>query len=143
MVPNFSRRQFLLAGGIAAAAAATPSIVVASDRRRRWLKWANHPEPRKDYTADKVLTAEKLNDNEELIELFDGAREFHHILDGIRCQCGCASDPDMYSLLSCYEGDNAMAKWCPICQGEGRMSVRLARAGKNLEEIRKAIDVRY
>jgi hypothetical protein len=36
-----------------------------------------------------------------------------------------------------------MAKICPICQGEGRVAVRLAKAGKSLDEIRDAIDSQY
>lgn len=105
-----------------------------------------HPEPRKDYKPTKVLTAEELDGDKELIELFDGVREFSSVVDGIRCHCGCAESEGMYSLLSCYERDNpmqAMSKWCPICQGQGRLTIRLARQEKTLDEIRKAIDVRY
>ncbi len=69
-------------------------------------------------------------------------REIPEVVDGIRCQCGCADSPGYYSLLSCYEGD-AMAKGCPICQGQGRLAHRLHKAGKTLDEIRSAIEARY
>ena len=36
-----------------------------------------------------------------------------------------------------------MARACPICQGEGRLTYRLHTEGKTLEEIRTAIDARY
>ena len=48
----------------------------------------------------------------------------------------------MYSLLSCYEGP-AMAQFCDICQGEGRLVARLRGEGRTLGEIRKAIDERF
>ena len=63
-------------------------------------------------------------------------------MDGIRCNCGCAGQPGFYSLLSCYEGD-AMARLCPICQGEGRLAARLHKEGKTLAEIRVAVDAQF
>jgi hypothetical protein len=105
-----------------------------------------HPEPRKDYKPEHVLTAADLDGDEDLIALFDSVREHSTIVDGIRCHCGCADGEGMYSLLSCYEGNNAMkamSKWCPICRGQGRLTVRLVKQGKSLAQIREAIDVRY
>jgi hypothetical protein len=102
-----------------------------------------HPTPRKGITADKVLTAAQLAHAPQLVPIFDGVREIPHIIDGIRCHCGCADLNGHYSLLSCYEGENAMAKICPICQGEGRVAARLAKAGKSLDEIRVAIDAQF
>ena len=69
-------------------------------------------------------------------------REIPQIVDGIRCQCGCADLPGFYSLLSCYESEG-MARWCEICQGEGRLAARLYKTGKTLDEIRAAIDARF
>ena len=101
-----------------------------------------HPTPRPGITGAKVLTREELADYPKLISLFDQVREIPQIVDGIRCNCGCAEQPGFYSLLSCYEGD-AMARACPICQGQGRLSARLFKDGKTLDEIRIAIDARY
>ena len=86
---------------------------------------------------------EQLADEAELIELFDGVREIPEVIDGIRCQCGCAASEGFYSLLTCYEGENAMAKMCHICQGEGKLAVRLHKEGKSLDEIRAAIDAKF
>ena len=63
--------------------------------------------------------------------------------DGIRCQCSCADLPDYYSLLTCYEGPDAMARHCEMCQAEGRLVTRLHRSGRTLDQIRKAIDARF
>jgi hypothetical protein len=101
-----------------------------------------HPTPRPGITADKVLTKDQLADAPKAIPAFEMVREIPEVVDGIRCQCGCADNPGYYSLLSCYEGD-AMAKSCPICQGQGRLAYRLHKDGKTLDEIRGAIEARY
>ena len=101
-----------------------------------------HPTPRPGITADKVLTAEQLAEFPKAIPVFDMVREIPEVVDGIRCQCGCADHPGFYSLLSCYEGD-AMAKGCPVCQGQGRLAYRLHKEGKTLDEIRTAIEAKY
>lgn len=101
-----------------------------------------HPTPRPGITGAKVLSREELADYPRLVPLFDQIREIPQIIDGIRCTCGCADAPGFYSLLSCYEGD-AMARACPICQGQGRLSARLFKEGKTLDEIRVSIDARY
>jgi hypothetical protein len=36
-----------------------------------------------------------------------------------------------------------MAKYCPVCQGQGRLLVRRAGEGQTLEQIRRAIDARF
>jgi uncharacterized protein with PCYCGC motif len=101
-----------------------------------------HPLPRSGITAAKVLTREQLAETPAVVPVFDQVREIPEIIDGIRCQCGCAELEGYYSLLSCYEGD-AMARSCPVCQGQGRLASRLHRDGKTLDEIRAAIDARY
>ena len=101
-----------------------------------------HPTPRPGITAAKVLGKEALSHDPTLIPLFDAVREIPEVIDGIRCNCGCASMPGFYSLLSCYEG-SAMAQYCPICQGQGRLTARLHKAGKSLDEIRIAVDAQF
>jgi hypothetical protein len=101
-----------------------------------------HPTPRPGITAAKVLTAAQLARTPQAIEYFDLVRQIPEIVDGIRCQCGCAELEGFYSLLSCYEGDG-MASYCEICEGEGRMVFRLHQEGKSLDEIRASIDARY
>jgi hypothetical protein len=136
-----SRRLFLIRCSVAGLALATGTRSAwASGRRARAL--GPHPTPRPGITAANVLTKEQLGDSPKLVELFDHVREIPHVVDGIRCNCGCAEIEGFYSLLSCYEGD-AMAKHCPICQGEGRLAFRLHKEGKTLDEVRAAIDARY
>jgi hypothetical protein len=131
---HVSRRRFV----------ATAAALLLLPRGARAMRFAGpHPTPRPGITAAKVLTKDKLDGNADLIAVFDGVREIPQVIDGIRCQCGCATLDGYYSLLSCYEGDKAMAQICHICQGEGKLAVRLHREGKSLEEIRIAIDAKF
>lgn len=102
-----------------------------------------HPTPRPGITAEKLLPSDQLSHNGDAQLAFDDVRQIPEIIDGIRCNCGCAENPAYYSLLSCYEGSGAMALACPICQGQGRLAFRLHGAGKSLDEIRDAIDARF
>jgi len=99
-----------------------------------------HPEPRPRIDASAVLPPERVAPH--AAELYDHIREIPHVVDGIRCQCGCADLPGMYSLLSCY-GESGMAQYCDICSGEGRLAYRLHKEGRSLDEIRAAIDRRF
>ena len=139
------RREFL-ARGAALIAAALLSTQPAAAAPEHWCGGTRtrlpHPKPRPGITGAKVRASAQLADREELIPLFDGIRKIPAIADGIRCHCGCADLPGYYSLLSCYEGD-AMARICPICQGQGRLAVRLQKEGKSLDAIRVAIDAQF
>jgi hypothetical protein len=102
-----------------------------------------HPNPRPGITAARMPRAEQLKATPDAIVAFDEVRQIPQIIDGIRCQCGCAGTEGFYSLLTCYEGDAAMARICLICRGQGRYAFRLHKSGKTLDEIRAAIDARY
>jgi len=137
-----SRRSFLVrstAATLALMAGARPAWA----RMGRRSPQPGHPTPRSGITAAKLPTHEQLADVPGAQAVFDAVREIPEIVDGIRCHCGCADNPDFYSLLSCYEGTDAMARSCPICQGQGRLIARLHKDGKTLDEIRTAIDARY
>ncbi len=129
-----TRRQFL--------AAAMAALVVP--RGRLFAQGPGpHPTPRPGITGEKVLTKEQLGTKSaKLVPLFDSIREIPEVVDGIRCNCGCTNPPEFYSLLSCYEG-KGMARDCAICQGQGRLAVRLHKEGKTLDEIRAAIDAKF
>ncbi|HKJ03449.1 MAG TPA: twin-arginine translocation signal domain-containing protein [Longimicrobiales bacterium] len=99
-----------------------------------------HPEPRPGIDASSVLPRDGVAPH--AADLYDQVREIPHIVDGIRCQCGCADLPGMYSLLSCY-GASGMAQYCDICSGEGRLAYRLHTQGKSLDDIRAAVDRRF
>jgi hypothetical protein len=101
-----------------------------------------HPKPRPGITGRNVLGKEELAKTPKLIPLFDSIREIPEVVDGIRCNCGCPNPPEFYSLLSCFEG-RGMARDCVICQGQGRLAVRLHKEGKTLDEIRSAIDAKF
>ncbi|HEX8850278.1 MAG TPA: PCYCGC motif-containing (lipo)protein [Gemmatimonadaceae bacterium] len=103
-----------------------------------------HPDPRPGIDASRIPPAEKVREHgDNALAAFDEARHIPQILDGIRCHCGCAEDPDMRSLLTCYEGDDAMAMLCHICQGQARLAYKLHQRGRTLDQIRAAIDARY
>ena len=138
MATSISRRAFLAACGTAAAVSLLPARAAHALRSH-----GPHPVPRPGITGAKVATHEQLGTKTKLFDLFDGVRDIPQIVDGIRCNCGCAHTEGFYSLLTCYEGEGAMAKECTICQGQGRLAVRLAKAGKTLDEIRAAVDARY
>jgi hypothetical protein len=132
MSPTVSRRTFL--------GQAVALVPVISFLPR--LSGPKHPEPRPGITAAKVLTAAQLSNIPQAIEYFDLVRQIPQVVDGIRCQCGCAELDGFYSLLSCYE-EGGMASYCEICEGEGRMAFRLHQEGMSLDEIRASIDARY
>jgi hypothetical protein len=112
-------------------------------RRRVGIRSGPHPDPRPGIDASHIKPPEKVRAHPDAIAAFDEARTIPEILDGIRCQCGCADQDGMRSLLSCYEGDDAMALHCDICQGQARLAFRLHGKGESLDQIRAAIDARY
>lgn len=134
-------RRELLRLAVAALGAALPAGLWAASHPSR--RRGPHPTPRPDYTAGKVLAADQLGGDKELVTLFDGIRKIPQVADGIRCSCGCAELPGFYSLLSCFEGKDAMAKWCTICAGTGALVIRLHGRGRTLDQIREAVDARY
>ena len=101
-----------------------------------------HPTPRPGIDASKVLTRDKLTEHPAAEPVFDMVRKIPQVVDGIRCQCGCAELPEFYSLLSCYEADG-MAQHCVICQGEAKLAFRMHEQGKTLDQIRAAIDAKF
>ena len=135
-----SRRSFVSVCGLGFLT--TAQRMWAAISHTRVLLRTPHPKPRPGITGAKVLTAAQLNDHPNLVPLFDSVRKIPQIIDGIRCNCGCGHPPEMYSLLSCYEGE-AMARECAVCQGQGRLAARLHTEGKTLAEIRVALDAKF
>ena len=133
--PLYSRREFLILSCV--------GLSAAVDRRFVFRSSDTHPTPRPGINASKVLKVSEIDGDKDVVTAFDEVRQIPEIVDGIRCHCGCAGRPDNYSLLTCYEGPDAMAQHCEQCQGHGRYAFRLHKAGKSLDEIRAAIDDRY
>lgn len=135
-----NRRRFLAsAGALLTWGFASAAPAWARPRRARAT---DHPTPRPGITAANVLPDSALTEYPGCQSAFEAVRKIPQIVDGIRCQCGCADIAGFYSLLSCYESAG-MARICPICQGEARLAYRLFQSGKTLEEIRTAIDARF
>lgn len=136
-VARLNRRAFLYRCAVAGAAS-----VLGAPRLRALGQKPAHPTPRPGITGDKVISHAELARTPMLATLFDGVRRIPEVVDGIRCNCGCASLPGFYSLLSCYEADG-MARDCRVCQGQGRLAVRLHAEGKCLDQIRAAVDAKF
>ena len=129
-----SRRHFMVA-------LFTPAVLRFASACDAWGHRAPavHPEPRPGITASKVLKPDALRDDPDVIPVFDMVRQIPQVVDGIRCNCGCANEPGFYSLLSCFEGDG-MARHCQVCLGQARLVSTLRAEGKSLKDIRQAID---
>ena len=100
-----------------------------------------HPTPRPGITAAKVLPDASLTDR-SAAPVYAMVREIPQVVDGIRCNCGCADIAGFYSLLTCYE-EGGMAQHCVICQGQARLAHKLHTEGWSLNGIRSAIDAQF
>lgn len=129
-----SRRAALgrMAGLFATSLAAPASL----ERRPGEL---SHPDPRPGITAEKVLPDDRLPDKKRVREAFAAAREFPELFDGICCACGC--EKEHRSLLSCFESQQPTGCWG--CQEEAFLISRMAKEGKTLDDIRKAVDKKW
>jgi hypothetical protein len=140
---DFLRRSVTALLALAGLAYARPAQAGSLSRgAMRRASAGPHPTPRPGIDASKVLTHDKLTENAAAEPVFDMVRKIPQVVDGIRCQCGCAELPEFYSLLSCYEADG-MAQHCVICQGEAKLAFRMHEQGKSLDEIRAAIDAKF
>jgi hypothetical protein len=127
-----SRRRFL---------SLLPLVLLA---RPAWAKPARkpkHPEPRAGITAARVLPDSKLT-AKSAAPAYAMVREIPQVVDGIRCNCGCADLEGFYSLLTCYE-QGGMAQHCAICQGQAKLAHKLHGEGWSLNGIRRAIDAEF
>src|ERR1041384_6839350 len=97
------RRRFLLACG-ATLAASFAGARAAWGTLRGPPAGGPHPPPRPGIPAANVLTKDQLADHPKAVEVFDMVREIPEVVDGIRCQCGCADATGYSSLLSRYRG---------------------------------------
>jgi hypothetical protein len=137
-----SRRGFLAACLTVPAAALLPFRRARSSSPRLAAS-GDHPTPRRGIDASRIPKATELKDSKRAVAAFDEVREIPHVIDGIRCHCGCAKNPNHYSLLSCFETSDAMAKDCQACRKQASYVYRLHKDGKSLDEIRAAVDERF
>ncbi len=123
-------------------------VALAGPSRLAWARpvaqQLEHPEPRDGITADRVLTVDALGSSRsaKVLADYDAARTYAAIFDGIACACSCGGKNGMHrSLLVCFE--TMQPTGCEACQQEAELAGRLAREGKPLDDIRKAIDKMY
>jgi hypothetical protein len=100
-----------------------------------------HPEPRPGVTGDKVLAESELGSRRRVLEAYAAARSYPELFDGVYCACRCDKSMDHRSLLSCFESRQAVG--CMACREEAELVARLARDGKTLTEIRRAVDEEF
>jgi hypothetical protein len=127
-----SRRRFL---------ALLPVALLAPPARAMAARKPKHPTPRPGITAARVLSDAKLTDK-AAAPVYAMVRQIPEVVDGIRCNCGCADLQGFYSLLTCYE-EGGMAQHCTICQGQARLAHKLHAEGWSLNGIRRAIDAEF
>jgi len=127
-----SRRQFL---------ALLPVALLARPVRALGVAKPKHPTPRPGITAAHVVPDAQLTEK-SAAPVYAMVREIPQVVDGIRCNCGCADLDGFYSLLTCYE-QNGMAQHCTICQGQARLAHKLHGEGWSLNGIRRAIDAEF
>lgn len=140
---SVSRRGFLATWLLLPAGALLTPRRSCSSTHVGSLPSSDHPTPRPGIDASRVPTPDELRDAKRAIGVFDEVREIPHVVDGIRCHCGCAKNPKHYSLLSCFETHDAMAKDCSGCRKQASYVYRLHKDGKSLDEIRAAVDERF
>ena len=102
---------------------------------------STHPDPRPDITAERVLSAEALGTSrkEKVLAAYEAARAYPQLFDGLSCACGCTGKHGSHrSLLVCYE--TLQPTGCMGCQEEAQLVAKLAKDGKDLTEIRQAVD---
>ena len=133
---TFSRRRFLTLLSIALVARPARAMAASGSAQK-----PKHPTPRPGITAAKVLPDAQLMDK-SAAPVYAMVREIPQVVDGIRCNCGCADLDGFYSLLTCYER-GGMAQHCVICQGQAKLAYKMHKEGFSLNAIRRAIDAEF
>lgn len=134
------RSEFLRTAAGAAigmlAALAAPAGAMAPTRRP-----FKHPEPRPGITGEHVLSEGSLPADEKVRAAFAAARANAMVFDGVYCTCRCQKTHGHRSLLACYETEQPTG--CLGCQDEAAFVARQIAAGRNLAQIRAAVDEEY
>jgi hypothetical protein len=140
--PGRMTRRALLGHAVCGCAAVLLAGATGGAAFPRPRRGGPHPDPRPGIDASRVLPPEVVGGDAAAVAAFAAARAIPGILDGLRCQCGCADVSGMRSVLSCFEAPG-MALDCEICQGVARLAARLHGKGRSLAGIREAVDARY
>jgi hypothetical protein len=137
MIP---RRVFVLHAAAAIALIGSGRNAFARAVRKR-PPGLPHPAPRPGITGENVLAESEVGERRRVREAYAAARTHPEVFDGIYCACGCDKSMSHRSLLSCFESRQAIG--CMACREEAELVVRLARNGKTLDEIRRAVDEEF
>ena len=135
-----TRRRFLLLLSALVAGPSTGRDVLAQRLAIRPTGFP-HPEPRAGVTAELVLPESDLPDRRRVREAYAAARAHPELFDGLYCTCRCDKSMEHRSLLSCFESRQPIG--CMACREEAELVGRMARDGKTLEEIRRAVDEEF
>lgn len=139
-----NRRAFLsLLGGIAVAGVSRGALAhdLTSAGMSRPRDGFPHPDPRPGVTGEHVLPEDEVGNRKRVREVYAAARTHPEMFDGVYCACECDKTMNHRSLLSCFESRQAIG--CAACREEGELVGRLARDGKSLDEIRRAVDEEF
>jgi hypothetical protein len=112
-----------------------------SDWRRADPKPFPHPDPRPGVTSANVVAVDDLPKKKSVREAYEAARTYPEIFDGVFCPCDCRDSMGHRSLLSCFESNQPTG--CHGCREAAEFILPLAKEGKSLEEIRKAVDKKF
>lgn len=99
---------------------------------------ARHPAPRSDVSARQVAPAARYSSAPRIASVYRIAARVPSVLDGLYCYCHCARHAGHRSLLTCFETDHGAG--CGTCLEEASMAYRLTQDGKDLQEVRRAVD---
>ena len=100
-----------------------------------------HPDPRPGITAALVLAESDLPDRRRVRQAYAAARAHPELFDGVFCACRCDTSMEHRSLLSCFESRQPVG--CMACREEAELVAKMARDGKTLDEIRRAVDEEF
>ena len=128
-----SRRHFIPALGVVLLGARWPGPASLGPRHP-------HPDPRPGITGAKVLDTDEVA-RSKAAGLYEAARAYPRLFDGLYCYCRCEKSMGHRSLLSCFESDQAIG--CLGCREEAKIVARMARDGKSLADIRVAVDAKW
>ena len=135
-----ARRTLLVHAAALAVVFVTDRAEAARSLTRRWTGFP-HPEPRPGITGEHVLAESDLGSKRRVREAYAAARTHPELFDGVYCACECDKSMSHRSLLSCFESRQAVG--CMACRDEAELVGRLARDGKTLDEIRRAVDEEF
>ncbi len=72
---------------------------------------------------------------------YEIAKQNPALIDSMYCYCNCKETIGHKSLLSCYADSHAVS--CGICQDQAFFALSQYKSGKDIIEVRKAVDAKF